>query len=173
MIRSRIVLLPVLAGALLVAGCGSSTPTPVSYAAAPVASRPAATSTTAPATTTPTTTTAATTTVPPATTRVAVAAVAPAVVPPAARTTTRPPAPRTTVVRAAAPTTHPPARTATPVARPASNCDPNYSGCVPIDSDVDCAGGSGNGPSYVRGPVRVTGKDIYGLDADKDGIGCE
>lgn len=61
-----------------------------------------------------------------------------------------------------------------PAAPPAqSGCDPNYSGCVPIDSDVDCAGGSGNGPSYVRGPVTVTGSDIYGLDNDKDGIGCE
>ena len=30
-----------------------------------------------------------------------------------------------------------------------SKCDPNYSGCVPIASDVDCAGGSGNGPAYV------------------------
>jgi hypothetical protein len=44
---------------------------------------------------------------------------------------------------------------------------------VPIDSDVDCAGGSGNGPSYVQGPVRVIGADVYGLDADHDGIGCE
>ncbi|KUM40998.1 hypothetical protein AR689_02200 [Arthrobacter sp. EpRS71] len=61
-----------------------------------------------------------------------------------------------------------------PAAPPAQGgCDPNYSGCVPIDSDVDCAGGSGNGPSYVRGPVTVTGSDIYGLDNDKDGIGCE
>jgi len=24
-----------------------------------------------------------------------------------------------------------------------------YSGCVPIASDVDCAGGSGNGPAYL------------------------
>lgn len=55
------------------------------------------------------------------------------------------------------------------------NCDPNYSGaCVPIASDVDCAGGSGNGPAYVQGPVRVVGSDIYGLDGnDNDGIGCE
>jgi len=53
-------------------------------------------------------------------------------------------------------------------------CDPNYSGaCVPIASDVDCAGGSGNGPAYVTGPVRVIGTDIYGLDNDNDGIGCE
>jgi len=53
-------------------------------------------------------------------------------------------------------------------------CDPNYSGaCVPIASDVDCAGGSGNGPAYVQGPVQVVGTDIYGLDRDGDGIGCE
>jgi resuscitation-promoting factor RpfB len=57
--------------------------------------------------------------------------------------------------------------------KPASNCDPNYSGCVPIAYDVDCAGGSGNGPAYVAGPVYVTGSDIYGLDGDHDGIGCE
>jgi hypothetical protein len=55
-----------------------------------------------------------------------------------------------------------------------SGCDPNYSGaCVPIASDVDCSGGSGNGPEYVRGPVTVIGQDIYGLDNDNDGIGCE
>ncbi|MEV7605148.1 hypothetical protein AB0N65_06890 [Paenarthrobacter sp. NPDC089322] len=54
-----------------------------------------------------------------------------------------------------------------------SNCDPNYSGCVPVASDVDCAGGSGNGPAYVRGPVTVVGSDIYKLDSDHDGIGCE
>jgi hypothetical protein len=54
-----------------------------------------------------------------------------------------------------------------------SNCDPNYSGCVPIASDVDCAGGSGNGPAYVSGPITVIGNDIYGLDRDHDGIACE
>lgn len=54
------------------------------------------------------------------------------------------------------------------------SCDPNYGGgCVPIASDVDCAGGSGNGPAYVRGPVTVIGADIYGLDHDGDGLGCE
>jgi hypothetical protein len=53
-------------------------------------------------------------------------------------------------------------------------CDPNYSGaCVPIASDVDCAGGSGNGPAYVQGPVRVVGTDIYGLDRDGDGTACD
>ena len=35
---------------------------------------------------------------------------------------------------------------------------------MPIASDVDCKGGSGNGPAYVAGPVRVTGDDIYDLD---------
>ncbi|MEU7798065.1 G5 domain-containing protein [Micromonospora arborensis] len=54
-----------------------------------------------------------------------------------------------------------------------SKCDPNYSGCVPIASDVDCAGGSGNGPAYVNGPIRVIGDDIYDLDRDGDGTACD
>lgn len=57
-----------------------------------------------------------------------------------------------------------------------SNCDPNYSGgCVPnvYPSDVDCAGGSGNGPYYTYGPVYVIGYDRYGLDRDGDGVACE
>ncbi|MDQ1292485.1 MAG: resuscitation-promoting factor RpfB [Actinomycetota bacterium] len=54
-----------------------------------------------------------------------------------------------------------------------NSCDQNYSGCVPIASDVDCAGGSGNGPAYVSGPVDVTGSDIYDLDRDNDGTACE
>lgn len=54
------------------------------------------------------------------------------------------------------------------------SCDPNYTGdCVPIASDVDCAAGSGNGPEYVEGPVTVVGEDVYGLDRDNDGTGCE
>ena len=61
-----------------------------------------------------------------------------------------------------------------PAPNPGPSCDPNYSGaCVPIASDVDCLGGSGNGPAYVQGPVYVIGTDIYGLDTDHDGIGCE
>jgi hypothetical protein len=56
----------------------------------------------------------------------------------------------------------------------ASSCDPNYSGqCVPIASDVDCLPGSGDGPAYVRGAVRVVGSDIYDLDRDGDGVGCD
>ena len=54
------------------------------------------------------------------------------------------------------------------------SCDPNYSGaCVPIASDADCSGGSGNGPAYVVGPVTVIGSDIYDLDRDGNKIGCE
>jgi hypothetical protein len=53
-----------------------------------------------------------------------------------------------------------------------TGCDANYSGCVPIASDVDCRDGQGNGPAY-SGRVEVVGYDVYGLDADGDGIGCE
>lgn len=55
----------------------------------------------------------------------------------------------------------------------AQDCNPNYSGCVPNASDVDCAGGNGNGPAYVAGPVQVTGDDVYGLDRDGDGVACD
>lgn len=71
-------------------------------------------------------------------------------------------------------TTTTPPTTPAPTPKPTSEgCDPNYSGCVPIASDVDCAGGSGNGPAYVRGPIRVLGSDIYDLDSNNDGIACE
>jgi hypothetical protein len=116
-------------------------------------------STTNPSTTSPTTTT----TVPPATTTV-----------PRATTTA---APVTTTTRPPPPPPPPPPPTTTTVAVapfiPSQECDPNYTGCVPIASDVDCAGGSGNGPAYVQGPVTVIGSDIYDLDRDNDGIGCE
>lgn len=39
--------------------------------------------------------------------------------------------------------------------------------------DRDCAGGSGDGPIYVQGPVWVGSYDPYHLDADGDGLGCE
>lgn len=70
-------------------------------------------------------------------------------------------------------TTRTTTQAAVPEPEPANDCDPNYSGCVPIASDVDCAGGSGDGPAYVQGPVTVTGSDIYDLDSDADGVGCE
>jgi len=55
-----------------------------------------------------------------------------------------------------------------------AECDNNYAEqCVPVASDVDCAGGQGDGPAYATGPILVVGDDIYGLDRDKDGVACE
>ncbi len=56
-----------------------------------------------------------------------------------------------------------------------SNCDPNYSGACLHDGigDHDCAGGSGDGPNYVDVTVRVVGTDVFRLDANGDGYGCE
>jgi hypothetical protein len=53
-------------------------------------------------------------------------------------------------------------------------CHKSYAGrCLKRNaSDYDCAGGSGNGP-YYTGRVRVVGPDVFRLDADGDGIGCE
>ena len=62
----------------------------------------------------------------------------------------------------------------TPVRREVvNNCNPNYSGCVPNASDVDCAWWSGDWPAYVSWPIRVIGRDVYRLDKDGDWIGCE
>lgn len=54
-------------------------------------------------------------------------------------------------------------------------CDPNYEGECLKDGigDYDCAGGDGNGPNYVYSPVTVVGVDVFGLDANGNGIGCE
>lgn len=88
-------------------------------------------------------------------------------------TPTAPPA--TAPPPTAPPTTAPyvPPPTEPPVAEPqGGGCHPSYTPCVPFDSDVDCAGGRGNGPSYT-GRVEVHGYDEYDLDRDGDGIGCE
>jgi hypothetical protein len=53
-----------------------------------------------------------------------------------------------------------------------SRCHPSYQGqCVPKVRDVDCIGGNGRGPFVGR--VKVVGPDVYRLDDDGDGIGCE
>lgn len=63
---------------------------------------------------------------------------------------------------------------APPTPAPPPNCHPSYDGCLtPGIGDYDCAGGSGDGPNYVAGPVYVTGYDEYDLDRDGDGVGCE
>jgi len=70
---------------------------------------------------------------------------------------------------------HPAPSNPTPAPSPAPSCDPSYKGaCLkPNVSDYDCAGGSGDGPYYVQGPITVVGDDHYGLDRDGDGIACE
>lgn len=76
-------------------------------------------------------------------------------------------------VRVSTPTRRPATRAAT-VAPPASNCDPNYSDCVPANVlDVDCFGAGGDGPVFVKGPIRVIGVDHYRLDNDGDKIACD
>lgn len=76
--------------------------------------------------------------------------------------TTRKPTPTT---RYRPPTTQAPVR----------NCDSAYPDACLHDGigDYDCAGGSGNGPNYVDGPIRVRPPDPFGLDSDGDGVGCE
>ncbi|MEI2653121.1 MAG: hypothetical protein V9G12_13410 [Microthrixaceae bacterium] len=123
-----------------------------------------------PETTAPPPTDAPSTSPPPPTTA------APTLPPTTSPPTTSPPtAPRPTTPRPTAPPpTAPPATFApVPLVAGGGGCDPNYTPCVPIASDVDCAGGSGNGPAYVTGPITVIGGDPYGLDRDGDGVGCE
>jgi PASTA domain len=71
----------------------------------------------------------------------------------------------------------PPPTTAPPPPRtaPSPDCDPSYPGvCLDPDAeDYDCAGGSGDGPEYVDGPVRVRPPDPFDLDREGDGWGCE
>lgn len=52
------------------------------------------------------------------------------------------------------------------------NCTPGYTPCLAPASDYDCSGGSGDGPRYT-GLVHVTGSDVYDLDRDGDGLGCD
>jgi endonuclease YncB( thermonuclease family) len=82
--------------------------------------------------------------------------------PPPPPPTTAPPPPPPTTIPAPAP----------PAAPGPIDCTPGYEPCIPLGDDVDCAGGSGNGPRYT-GPVRVSGPDVYDLDRDRDGLGCE
>jgi hypothetical protein len=49
--------------------------------------------------------------------------------------------------------------------KPVSNCNPNYSGCVPnVSYDLDCPD--------IGYSVRVIGYDQYRLDRDNNGYGC-
>lgn len=84
-------------------------------------------------------------------------------------------APKATIVPTPTPTPipQPTPKVVAPAAPATESCHPSYSGCLnPRASDYDCAGGSGNGP-YYTGPVQVIGPDVFRLDRDGDGWGCE
>lgn len=54
-----------------------------------------------------------------------------------------------------------------------ASCQPGYDPCLKANAgDYDCESGSGDGPNYT-GPVTVTGPDVFDLDRDGDGSGCE
>ena len=96
--------------------------------------------------------------------------------PTSAPPTTAPPTTRYVppTTRSVPPPTRPPVTAAVVASEGSSGgCHPAYGGCVPVASDVDCKGGSGNGPEYVQGPVASTGSDPYDLDRDGDGVACE
>ena len=58
----------------------------------------------------------------------------------------------------------------TVVVTPGANCDPNYSGCIPMyPPDLDCSDIRALGLA----PVHRIGADPHRLDRDGDGIGCE
>lgn len=46
-----------------------------------------------------------------------------------------------------------------------SGCNPNYSGCLSNGGDLDCPD--------IGHSVQVIGSDVYRLDRDRDGVGCE
>ena len=59
---------------------------------------------------------------------------------------------------------------AAPKPSDSSQCDPNYSPCIPISaSDLNCP------DLYARGisSIRVIGVDIHKFDRDRDGFACE
>jgi hypothetical protein len=60
-----------------------------------------------------------------------------------------------------------------PASAPA--CHPSYSGvCLdPSAADYDCLSEFGDGPKFTPGPFSVVGPDIFALDPDRNGIGCE
>ena len=86
-------------------------------------------------------------------------------------TTTTTAAPTTTTTASTTTTTAAPTTVAPAAVAPIRDCQ-GYNPCIEPGPDVDCAGGSGNGPRY-SGPVSVTGSDPYDLDRDGDGRGCE
>jgi PASTA domain len=85
------------------------------------------------------------------------------------------PGSRMTLVVAKAPPPPPTTAPPPPTTAPQPDCDPSYPDvCLDPDAaDYDYAGGSGNGPEYVEGPIRVRPPDPFDLDREGDGWGCE
>ena len=83
--------------------------------------------------------------------------------------------PDTTISLVVAKTPPPATEPPPPPPPPTPNCDPSYPDvCLdPAVEDYDCAGGTGNGPGYVEGPIRVLPPDPFDLDREGDGVGCE
>lgn len=52
---------------------------------------------------------------------------------------------------------------------PSPQCHSSYDPCLPIVDDLNCADVVALGAA----PVTVLGPDVYELDRDRDGIGCE
>jgi micrococcal nuclease len=50
-----------------------------------------------------------------------------------------------------------------------AGCHSSYSPCLPIVADLDCPDVRGLG----KAPVTIKGPDVYRLDRDGDGLGCE
>jgi len=63
---------------------------------------------------------------------------------------------------------HSTAPVAPPPTSSGGSCEPGYSPCLPVTSDLDC----GDIPDSKK-PVHVTGDDPYRLDGDGDGLACE
>ena len=60
-----------------------------------------------------------------------------------------------------------PPPTPTPTPTPAPSCNANYGRvCLPLSGDVDCS-------EITAQDIPVVGTDVFRLDADGDGIGCE
>lgn len=79
-------------------------------------------------------------------------------------TTTSQPAEPTTTTGPVDPTT-----TASPTTTvPGSGCSPNYTPCIPdvAGDDLDCI-------DLAISDIQVIGTDVYNLDGDNDGIGCD
>lgn len=52
-----------------------------------------------------------------------------------------------------------------PTIKSLRGCDTNYASCVPVQPSVDCV--------LVGDEVAVLGKDVHGIDPDRDGVACE